>query len=290
MRLSLCLLVTAAVLLPLPGPPLHAQGARRSAPKNVVAGTLSAVDAAAGTVTLTPRGGAPQSFRLTDATRILAVKRAVPVSALKVGESIVVRFRKSASGLPSLYDLCDKASWEWLDRIRHEPTRVTLRAIGEDELKATEGPDQAEVAYRVTEKTQWARGGKAAARSDFKAGETACVIPRMLPSGAIMAAAVSDSEADAAKLKERARTIVTGVVRSADAGQHALVILSAAGDERRFALDPSVVVRRSSKDVGAPALRAGLTVTVHFRRQLGGDDLVYRITIQTSKATHWPAK
>ena len=53
--------------------------------------------------------------------------------------------------------------------------------------KNSEGADKAGIEYRVTDKTNWSKGGKPAAASDFKAGDRAFVVPRLLPSGGVMA-------------------------------------------------------------------------------------------------------
>jgi hypothetical protein len=161
---------------------------------------------------------------------------------------------------------------------------VTIRAVDEENLRAEEGPDASEIVYRVTDKTRWSKTGKTAGPSDYKPGDTAFVTPRLLPGGAVMAVGVSDTAADAAKMKERARTVVTGVVRSFEAAQHRLVILSAAGDERRFALDPNVTIRMSSRPVSSASLRPGVPVTVHFRRELAGEEVAFQLTIQSRKA------
>jgi hypothetical protein len=273
--------VVCLALLPAASP---AQTPRRPTPRNVVAGTLASVDPAAATIVLAPKTGAPQTFRLTERTHILVGKKSAALAALKTGEPMVARFRKAAVGPPTLYDLCDMPSWQWLDRVRRETTRVTIRAVDEENLRAEEGPDASEIVYRVTDKTRWSKTGKTAGPSDYKPGDTAFVTPRLLPGGAVMAVGVSDTAADAAKMKERARTVVTGVVRSFEAAQHRLVILSAAGDERRFALDPNVTIRMSSRPVSSASLRPGVPVTVHFRRELAGEEVAFQLTIQSRKA------
>ena len=97
----------------------EAQAARKPASRaqNVQAGAIVAVDAAAGTLTLKPRSGADIVYHLTDKTRVLKGKKAVGATEFKPGEAVVVRFRKSSAGPASLYDLADKASWEWLDAL-----------------------------------------------------------------------------------------------------------------------------------------------------------------------------
>lgn len=272
--------VVCFTLLPLAALP---QTVRRSPPRNVVVGAISAVDPAAATITVAPRTGPPQTFRYTDHTRFLTARRLTQPSALKQGDVVVVRYRKTAVGPPTLYDVCDRPSWDWLDRIRHETTRVTILAVDSEALKVAGGADGSEIEYRITEKTLWARAGKDATPSSYKAGDVVFVTPRLLPGGAVMAIAVSDTAADAARLKERARSTVSGTVRSFDLATKTLAVLTAAGDDRRFSLDAGVVIRMASKPVPVSALRPGAPVTVHFRRTLEGDEAAFQITIQTKR-------
>lgn len=261
------------------------QTTRRSGSRaaNVQTGAVVAVDAVAGTLTLKPRSGPDVTYHITDKTRVLKEKKAVEAAAFKPGDTVVVRFRRSTAGPASLYDMADKASWEWLDRLRHETTPVTVVDATDESLKAAEGADRAEVDYRITEKTAWQKGGKPAAAADFKAGDRVYVVPRLLPSGGIMAMAVSDAPEGAAVLKERSRSTVSGVVKALDAGKRALHLHTAAGDEREIVLAADIIVRQASKDVPLTAVHPGQAVSVRLSRAADNELEASRITIQTRK-------
>jgi hypothetical protein len=262
------------------------QSSRKPASRsqNVQAGSIAAVDAGAGTLTLKPKSGADIVYHLTDKTRILKDKKPAEAAEFKPGDSAVVRYRKSTAGPASLYDLADKVSWEWLDRLRHETTSVSVIEFTEDTLKAAEGKDKAEVDYRITEKTTWRKRGAPAAPGDFKAGDVLLVVPRMLPGGGIMATAVSDGAEGAALLKERTKTSVPGTVRSLDAAKHILLLHTAAGEDREIALAPDVIVRQAAKDVPLTSVHAGQLVSVRLSRNSENELTGSRITIQSRKS------
>ena len=249
---------------------------------NVKFGTLVSVDSEAATLVLKPKTGADITYRLTEKTKVLRDRKAVESSTFKAGDSIVVRFRKSSVGPASLYDLTDRPSWDWLSRIRRETTQVTIQEINEDALEAVDSG--APIAYRITEKTSWAKSGKPSSAADFKAGEKVYVVPRLLPSGGIMAIAVSDSTDSAAKLKERSRIYVTGTVKVINPEKRLLNLQSVAGDNRELPIAESCVVRKESKDQPLSAVKPGQTVTVRLARDDENEQHITRITIQTKKA------
>lgn len=275
----------AVALLALPSP-VHAQTKRKSSPRaaNVQTGTLVSIDEAGATLTLKPRSGPDIAYRLTEKTHLLRGKRPAEISAFKPGETVVARFRKSSVGPASLYDLCDKASWEWISRLRRETTLVTIKEITEEGIRAAEGAEGAELDYRVTEKTQLSLHGRPATVSDLKAGDRVYVVPRLLPGGNVMAIAISDAVDSAARLKERTRFTVTGTVKTMDAAKKTISLHSAAGDDRDIALASDCIARAASKDVPLTALRPGQTVTVHLTRNEEGEQVANRITIQTKRA------
>jgi len=260
--------------------PSPAQTSKATSP-NVKFGTLVSVDSDAATIVLKPKSGADITYRLTEKTVILQNRKAVEVSAFKPGDAIVVRFRKSSVGPASLYDLTDRPSWDWLNRVRRETTQVIVQEITEDALEAVDSG--VPIAYRVTEKTAWARAGKPCSAADFKAGEKVYVVPRLLPSGGIMALAVSDSTNSAAILKERSRIYVTGTVKVINPEKRLLNLHSVAGDDRELPIAESCVVRKESKDQPLTAVKPGQTITVRLARDEENEQHITRITIKTSK-------
>lgn len=249
----------------------------------IQAGTLVSIDPTNATLILKPRTGPEQTFRYSETTTIYRNKTRASVNEFTSGTPIVVRYRRSSAGPPNLYDLADSASWEWLDRVRHATTRVTIREITEDYLHVVEGTDQAEIEYRITANTQWSRGGKPVSPGDFKPGERVYVAPRLMARGRILALAVSDSANSANILKERTRPTVTGEVTAVDLAAKMLSLRTVAGDARELALSSDCKVRQSSKDVSPDALRVGQTVTAHLRRNEQGERLVTLITIQAKR-------
>jgi hypothetical protein len=249
----------------------------------IQAGALVSIDPASATLILKPRAGPEQTFRYSETTTIYRNKRRASVNEFTSGTSIVVRYRRSSAGPPNLYDLADSASWEWLDRVRHATTRVTIKEITEEYLHALEGEGQAEIEYRITERTQWSRRGKSVSPGDFKPGESVYVAPRLMARGRILAVAVSDAANSANILKERTRPTVTGEVTTVDLAARTLALRTVAGDARELALSPDCKVRQSSKDVSPNSLRAGQVVTAHLRRNEQGERLVTLITIQTKR-------
>jgi hypothetical protein len=254
----------------------------RKPPTNVLAGTLTKLDLDEATVVVKSKSGAETTYRLTEKTQVWRGKKAVEAHLFTPGEAVVVRFRKSSVGPASLYDFADAASWKWIDRLRHETTAVTLKEVEEGSLTAE--ADGGELIYRVTEKTQWSRGGKPASPSDYKAGDHAFIIPRLLPGGATMATAVTDAVTDAAKLKERGRYTLSGVIRVLNVEKRTLNVHSAAGDDRLLSVTGDCVIRRSGKDVSFASLRPGINVTLHLTRDESGEQVVKQITIKSATA------
>jgi len=275
-RLLPAVLLLAAALL-------RAPAQTPTASPNVRTGTLAAIDKEAATLTVKTRTGAETPYRITEKTRILREKKTAALDAFKPGDAVVVRFRKSSVGPPTLYDLADKQSWEWLSRIRRETTQVAIREITEDYLQAAEGTDQAAIEYRITGKTAWSREGRPASPGDFKAGERVHVVPRLLPGGGLMAVAVSDTPDSAAKLKERSKAYVSGSVKAISVERRELSLHTLAGDSRDLPIASDCVVRRDSRDVPLSAVKPGQSVTVRLARNEEGEQSATRITIKTRR-------
>ena len=283
------LLVAALALLLIPRIPAGAQSSK-STPANVKFGTLVSLDSDAATLILKPRSGADITYRITEKTNILKAKKKVEALAFKPNDSIVVRFRKSSVGPASLYDLADKPSWDWLQKVRKETTQVTLKEISDEALNATEGADSAEVAYRISEKTTWSRSGKPATHEDFKTGDKVYVVPRLLPSGGIFAVAVSDSTDSAAKLKERSKYSLKGTVKVINHEKRNLNLQTEAGDLRDLPIAEACTVRMNSRDVPLTSVKPGQQVSVRLKKNDEGEQEASRITIYTRKTAPKPLK
>ncbi|HZP81894.1 MAG TPA: hypothetical protein VFB21_09675, partial [Chthonomonadaceae bacterium] len=176
---------------PSPVKPLAAaQTPSKSA--NIKTGEIAALDTQTETLTLKDRAGRSTLTILTEKTRCLKAHRMVQASDFKVGETVTLRLRKSRSGGPPLVvEMSDPATALWLRGLRSKTVSGAIKEISEESLTLAVGPD--ELSYTLSAKTRWSRGGKEIPASEFKAGDRVFVVPRALPSGALMARAVSDT-------------------------------------------------------------------------------------------------
>lgn len=270
----------------------HAQTTRKasSTSNNTQGGTLVSMDTDTATVVLKTRLGTNVNYRYTEKTHLYHDKKACEIAAFKAGEPIVVRFKKSKVGAQELYDLSDKVSWEWINRIRHEMTLVTVKEMADDSLTATEGPDNAPIEYRITDKTQFAKNGKPATAADFKAGDKVYVAPRLLPRGNLMAVAIADRTDSTAQLKERTGRYVTGTLLAFDTTKKTIGMRSLANDERELPLAPDCTVKMASKQVTLAALRQGQNITVRLAKDDENEVVVTNISILSKKPTKKPIK
>jgi hypothetical protein len=284
----LLVLLLALAVLPSGTSGQSSPARARPRPANVVAGTLSSMDAEAATVGIKGKSGAETLYRVTDKTQLWLGRKLAELSAFQVGEGVVVRFRKSSVGPATLYDLADTASWAWVDRLRHDTTPVTVKEIDDESLLAEESGGT--FSYRVTEKSQWSKAGKPVPASDYKAGDKVYVVPRLLPGGGTMAIAISDGGSDAAKLKERSRFTVSGTIRTWNAEKRTISLATAAGDDRSLTLLPDCAIRNSGKDVPISYVRQGQAVTLHLTRDETGGQVVKQVTIKKAAAKKLPAR
>ena len=256
----------------------------RAAPRNVRAGTIVAIDAPVAMVTLKTSGGGPVSYHCTERTRYWRAMRAAALADFKAGDQVVVRHRLNAPAPAPLYDLADSTSWAWLDRIRHEITPVSIAALASGALRATEGAAAVPIEYRVTEKTAWSRGGRAVDAGAFRAGDRVFVAPRLLPSGAVMAIAVADTEAAAAALRDEAKPAFAATLVAVDLAKHMLRVRTAAGATRELPLAEDCVARRGGVEVALDTVRPGTPITVWRRRDEHGDRVVSHITVKSARS------
>ncbi|MGC8667437.1 MAG: DUF5666 domain-containing protein [Chthonomonadales bacterium] len=254
-----------------------------STPANVQSGTIAALDPAQEALSLRTHDGRAVEYRITPKTHVFRNKKPITVQDLKPGDEVVVRFRRSRTGAPSLYDVADRVSWEWILRLRSQITAITLTAVTDDHIAGTDSSGAGPIEYRVTSKTLWGKENKPAQPNEYTVGDRVYVAPRPLPSGGLMAAAVADTPAFAARLKERTRSTVTGTIAAVDPTKRELTLHTLAGDERQVKLAADCVVREAARDVKTTFLRPGLRVTVHLRRDAEGEQTATRITIQKRK-------
>jgi hypothetical protein len=265
-----------------PTAPARKSAASKSA--NVKSGTITALDAAADTLTLQERTGKSGVYVLSARTHYNRQRRAGQRSDFKPGDAAVLHFRKSRTdGALLVTELDDPASWSWLSELRKSTASAVVKEITDDTLSVTVGADNVPLDYTISDKTRWEKAGKEVEPSAFKAGDHVYIIPRSLPSGSIMARAVADTNAGAVQEKERLATSVHGTIASVDMAAHKLVMQTVAGDTRSLAFGEDTEVVRSSKPQPLSTLRPGLHVAARIRHEAGGDETVWRITIEAPR-------
>jgi hypothetical protein len=289
----LCLLPAFLV----PGSPLRAQEADPAAPQppartkcaaskssNVMSGTISALDATAETLTLKERTGKTAIYVLTPKTHYTKNKHPVQLSEFKVGDAAVLHFRKSRTdGALLVTELDDPASWTWLTDVRKNTTLAVIKEITEDTLSVTVGAENVPLDYTISDKTRWEKAGKEVASDAFKPSEKVYIVPRSLPSGNIMARAVADTTTGAAQEKERSATSVHATILLVDPPAHKLSVKTVTGDTRSLAYTDETEVILNSKPVSLSTLKTGLHISARLRHEAGGDEVVWRITIDTGR-------
>ncbi len=272
-------------------PPVHSTPkitkSSKSAAKspNVKPGELVALDPNAGTIQIKDKLGKAETYDLTDKTRFMKTKREADASAFKPGDMLVVHIRKARDGGdPQATEVADRESWAWIDGIKHNMTEAVVVTNDDDGLTVAVGPDKIPLSYTVSEKTMWSKGGKEGAASDFKAGDKVYVLPRALPSGAIMARAVTDTPGAGEQMKERQATSVHGVIRSVDAGKFVLTVQTPTNDMRALQGSADTEVVQKSRAVGWPALKPGQNVGARLRRNYAGESVCWKVTIEAKSA------
>lgn len=251
---------------------------------NVRNGEISAIDAIGDTLTLHERTGKPAVYVLTDKTHYTKNRRIAERTDFKVGDTVVLRFRKSRTdGAQLVTELDDAASWNWLAELRKMTMPATIALITDNTLSVKVGVEALPFDYTISDKTRWEKGGHEVDVNGFKAGDRVFVVPRSLPSGAVMARAVSDTTAGAIQEKERLATSVHGVVVSVDLPGHLVVVKTVGGDTRKFAISDETEIIVNSKPMPLGTLRQGLHVVVRVRHDAEGDEIAWRFTVESTK-------
>ena len=252
---------------------------------NVKPGEVVAIDATANTIQIKDKLGKTATYDLTDKTRYMKAKRETEATAFKPGDMVVVHIRKARDGGdPQASEVADRDSWTWIDGIRHTMTEATVTSNNDEGLTVAIGPDKVPLTFAVSEKTMWSKNGKDALSTDFKAGERIYVLPRSLPSGAVMARAVTDTPGAGAQMKERQSTSVHGVIKSVDPATFTLTVLTVANDTRAIQGSADTEVVQKSRAVGWPALKPGLNVGARLRHNAAGESECWKVTIETKGA------
>jgi len=250
---------------------------------NVKSGVIATFDASGETLTLRTAAATPEVYVVTAKTHYNRSRRVASRTDFKPGDSVVLHFRRSRSdGALLVTELDDAASWNWISTVRKTTTAATVKEIAENTLSVTVGADNVPLEYTISDKTRWEKAGKEVDAAAFKPGDHVFVVPRSLPSGAIMARAVADSTAGAAEEKERLATSVHGVISSVDMAAHKVVLKTAAGDTRNLAFNEETELIVAGKSQPQSGLKAGLRVAARIRHE-AGDEVTWRFTVETQR-------
>ena len=250
---------------------------------NVKTGEIVAIDPAKDALSVKESGGVTADFTLIEKTHYFKNKREAKPADFKAGEAVIVHIRHSRSdGEAQVIELTDKISWDWLDGIRHNTTNAKLKAVDDDTLTVLVGTESIPLTYTISDKTLWNKGGKAAAPTDFKAGDSVSIVPRSLPSGGIMASVVADSPQGAAQGKERKAVSIHGIIQALDAAMHTLTLKTEAGDTRILNYTDATEVHLSSKTLPLTSLKVGQSVGARIRHDDNDKEVVWSITLGTT--------
>jgi hypothetical protein len=178
----------------------------------------------------------------------------------------------------------------WLSGLRKNTTLAVIKVVTDDTLSVTVGADNLPFDYTISDKTRWAKAGKEVDGTAFKPGDHVYVVPRSLPSGSIMAKAVADTPSGAVQEKERLALSVHGTVTSVDMAAHKCVLKTVAGDTRNLAFSDETEMVMSGKTVPLTNLKSGLHVAARIRHEAGGDEVVWRITVESLRKPTAPKK
>jgi hypothetical protein len=251
---------------------------------NVRRGSIDSIDPTVGKLALKSAAGKPAEYELTEKTHYWKDRRSADPAAFKAGDVVVVHLRHSRkTDLMQVTELDDRASWSWLDTMRHRTTPVTVTAVDDDTLTVTVGAENLPFSYALNANTLWSRGGKAVQPAEFKAGDKIYVVPRALPGGDVQARAVADNPVAATQLKERASTSVHGTIKTLDPAAHTLTLSTTTRDTRTLTCDADLEVLRGSKPLTWSDLKAGQNIIARLRHGEGEEPLVWRITLQSSR-------
>ena len=253
---------------------------------NVRNGEIVSIDLSAETLVLKERTGRAETYVFTPKTRFHKQKKTVELKDFKAGDPAVVHFRRSRTdGAMMLSEVDDPISWDWLAELKKTTVAATIQTIEEDILTVKLAKDGVEFEYSVSEKTRWEKAGAETSAEQFKAGDKVFVVPRSLPSGGVFARAVADTPGGADQGKERTATSVHGTILALEPAAYKITLKTAAGDTRNFAFNDETEVKKNSKPIPVTTLKPGEHVSARLRHEESGDELAWRITVETGRKT-----
>ena len=105
-----------------------------------------------------------------------------------------------------------------------------------------------------------------------------------------MARAVSDTSSGAAQEKERLALSVHGTIASVDPAAHKCVMKTVTGDTRSLAYNDETEMVLNGKSIPLSSLKSGLHVAARLRHEAGGDEVAWRITVESARKPAAPKK
>ena len=251
---------------------------------NLKTGTFLSLDPDAMKITLKTAAGETLSYSISDTTHFYHAKKEADASTFKPGEAVTLKLRKVRNKATFfVFELDDTESYDWLTDLRKNPKVAVIKEMGDAVLNVT--IDGADAVYTLSDKTRWNRSGKEVSDTAFKAGDKVVIIPRSLPSGAVMARVVADNLKDAELSKAEGAGILSGVFKSLDTAAQTITFVMMGDETRAIPYNAQTEVRLRSKTAKLSTLKAGQHITVHVTHEDDGKDLATRITIEQTKKT-----
>ena len=263
--------------------------AAASAEKTLKSGKLVSLDIDKEEAKIQEATGA-KTYVLTERTRFLKKRLEASPEDFKPGMSVTLKLRKVRGKEDyTVFEFCDNETYDWLAKVRKEPTTGKIKELTDETLTLAVGSD--EVIYSHSDKTEWEKEGKTASQKDFKSGETVTVAPRSLPSGTIMAKIVADHlpEKEVKKRTSSGRTPRSGKSVKTLRGQitqlelqNRRFYLQFTGNSATIYVTAATEVRIRTKPASLSALRIGQQVSVRISTAEDGTITATRITIETT--------
>ncbi len=164
----------------------------------IVEGTIADISEKGFVITV---GTQPLAVEQGFETRFWSGKAIVKRDVFKVGDRVFARVKTDADP-PQLRELADKATWDWLDRIRKEPQQGTIEKV-DDKGVTLKFADGSVFVYRATAKSQVSLKDKAGATTtDLVVGQHVWAKGRTLPTLDTWLVTVTDSPLEVKPKKE----------------------------------------------------------------------------------------
>jgi hypothetical protein len=208
-----------------------------------VKGTISAVDAAAGTLTITPRTGSPLALTIGATTQIKRVGKMATAAALKVGDLAQVK-----------YDTTTKLASKIDARLNIASLKGTISAVdataGTLTVKKLVGG--AEVSLSIDSGTAIRRNGKLATSADLRVADMVEVKYNPVTHLAY-------------RIQAKLFLVnLNGVISALDSSARTMTVKGMTGTETMLTVDPSAFIKRLGKTATLAELKVGDKVEIKY--------------------------